>query len=61
MQKVLWHLLLDFPPYFSYWPQDFLALSVFTCRDFPAVSVVNGRDFPAVSVVFGRGIFRQYL
>jgi hypothetical protein len=44
--------------FFCYWPQDFLAVSVFTGRDFPAVSVVNGRDFPAVSVVTGRGIFR---
>ena len=58
--------------FFSYWPQDFPAVSVFTGwdfpavsvvngRDFPAVSVVNGRDFPAVSAVTGRGIFRRYL
>jgi hypothetical protein len=43
--------------FFSYWPQDFPAVFVFTGRDFPAVSVVNGRDFPAVSAVIGRGIF----
>jgi hypothetical protein len=47
--------------FFSYWPQDFSAVSVFTGRDFPAVSVVNGQDFPAVSAVAGRGIFRRYL
>ncbi len=47
--------------FFSYWPQDFPAVSVFTGRDFPAVSVINGRDFPAVSAVTGRGIFRRYL
>jgi hypothetical protein len=47
--------------FFSYWPQDFPAVSVFTGRDFPAVSVVNGRDFPPVSAVTGRGIFRRYL
>ncbi len=46
---------------FSYWPQDFQAVSVFTGRDFPAVSVLTGRDFPAVSLVTGRGIFRRYL
>jgi hypothetical protein len=47
--------------FFSYWPQDFPAVSVFTGRDIPAVSVVNGRDFPAVSAVTGRGIFWRYL
>jgi hypothetical protein len=50
-----------FRPFFSYWPQDFPAVSVFTGRDFPAVSVVNGRDFPSVSAVTGRGIFRRSL
>jgi hypothetical protein len=46
---------------FSYWLQEFPAVSVFTGRDFPAVSVVTGRDFPAVSAVTGRGIFWRYL
>jgi hypothetical protein len=41
--------------FFSYWPQDFLAVSVFTGRDFPAVSVVNGRDFLAVSLLLAAG------
>ncbi len=47
--------------FFSYWPQDFPAVSVFAGGDFPAVSVVNGQDFPAVSADTGRGIFRRYL
>jgi hypothetical protein len=46
---------------FSYWPQDFPAVSVFTGRDFPAISVLTGRDFSAVSLVTGREIFRRYL
>jgi hypothetical protein len=46
---------------FSYWPQDFPAVSGFTGQDFPEVSVLTGRDFPAVSLVTGRGIFRRYL
>jgi hypothetical protein len=29
--------------FFSYWPQNFPVVSVFTGRDFPAISVVNGR------------------
>jgi hypothetical protein len=36
--------------FFTYWQQDFLAVSVF-----------SGRDFPAVSGVTDRGIFRRYL
>jgi hypothetical protein len=47
--------------FFSYWQQDFPAISVLTGRDFPAVSVVTGRDFPAVSAVTDCGIFRRYL
>jgi hypothetical protein len=50
-----------FRPVFSYWPQDFPAISVFTCRVFLALATVKGRDFPAVSAVTGRGIVRRYL
>jgi hypothetical protein len=37
------------------WPQDFPAVSVFTCRDFPAVSVVNGRIFRPFLLLLGAG------
>ncbi len=47
--------------FFTYWQQDFMAVSVFSGRDFPAVSVVFGRDFPAVSGVTDRGIYPRYL
>jgi hypothetical protein len=49
--------------FYSYWHQDFPAVSVFTGRDFLAVSAVTGCfslqgpegwDFPAVFVVSGR-------
>jgi hypothetical protein len=41
--------------FFSYWPQDFPAVSVFTGRDFPAVSVVNGWNFPAFLLLLAAG------
>ncbi len=49
-----------FRRFFSYWVQNFPAISVFTDRDFPA-TVVNGRDFLTVSAVTDRVISRQSL